>query len=282
MRLAFGKLRIHRAIALATAHQVVPTRRGHVRATHPFGDLRVVDQHLYRTLNLAHPQQHFHPRQVAVIASENHRRLIPGRAISQRNHIVVARLVLAHRRNMRALLTVTAHQDARGYKSIAPETPLREHSALFTVGTCIVAGNILLTAAIQISRSAGQTRRITTPVKGRVPAFLSTGQREFTLRRIGGKRPGATLLNPNFGQQDPLIVQPRSKAQPTLRLRDLFRWIRNALEHHSDIRCRFTRHEIEEHEAHSQLSALESNAPLNLRKVGVRVRHPQRQLVAAI
>src|SRR6185437_12065920 len=52
-------------------------------------DLDPVHDHRDHVFDLPHPQQHFHVRKIAVIASEGDRRLIPRRTIHQRNEIVV-------------------------------------------------------------------------------------------------------------------------------------------------------------------------------------------------
>ncbi len=75
--------------ARAQRRNVVPAGSRHVRSRDARRNLHVVHQHLQHALHLAHPQQHFHPRQIAVVAREHHRRLIPRRAVHHRHEVVV-------------------------------------------------------------------------------------------------------------------------------------------------------------------------------------------------
>src|SRR5258708_8553185 len=66
---------IERSIAVPESHDVVPTRRGHVRAGHTHWYFDVVNHHLHDARDRARPKQYFHVREVPIIPGDYDPRL---------------------------------------------------------------------------------------------------------------------------------------------------------------------------------------------------------------
>ena len=215
-----AKVQIEVSRPVTKTDDVVPASRRHVAARRAQRNLNVVDDDLHHAPHLARAQQHFHPCQVPVIARQCHRRLHPRRAVDQRHHVVVLRLIVDRPAGVRTLLSITPHQHVRRHELHAPKSPRDVVRAVDLKHAAPLAGSARVVArrvrrrGIQVADAASFPSRIAATEEWRVGAPRAPINAFPPLRRIAGEHPRTALLDADLRQQHALKIQPVVERKP--------------------------------------------------------------------
>ncbi len=229
-------------------------------------------------MDLAHAKQDLHACEVAVIPGEYNQRRVPCCSIYQRHEIVVARLVVRYRGQVRPFLPIAAYEDGSRNEFDAAEPAgrvlrviLPEHPARFAVSPSETARG-KRNAPVQISGTQVDI--------GRVPATEETGIEALGQARdgllalivIAGELPRTAPLHAHRRQQNSLHAHSIHRCQPECGFGNFVGRIGHALKQDQALRFRGAVFQLEEQEPDGDACALPSNRALNFREVRVHVR----------